>query len=539
MNLDNVTVSNYSAGLQLIRDGEPVFVSYFDRSMTSNVTEINLGGELDVNLNCVRLAASLQLVKGDESISIVRLNLDAANIESDLSGSANVKVDMAAPSPEVTAELDGHYRFYGQITFEYYLEIKFSFFFLPLDDFGFKLLDGSHILAEWEYIKGGVPKTPYMDEAIHSSTPIFATDNTYDYFITLDGTMTRTEIGEEYFFADNFADLDTEQIVDIDDHYIYVLRGDKLRRIGRVAGTERTILSGVSRVLFADRTHIYYTLSTEPNVIRKLYRSDIESNEPIFLKLSEDVTPVRMRYDRLEEYYVIQTASEELGEQFYTFTGSILMSHGVNEHKYWDNKVLSDGSIAFYRLDKDGRIAECFIRAEEKGVTHANGALSIGVTDLGLFTVIENEGEVYDYRLGLYPVGMESGGYLVVAEVNDPMTAARVATKDGITYFVDVNGEEFTIYRTDGKDVRIVAISAFSDDVDPSSLFCEIHGDWLFIYKHSNGSADVVYTIDVESLETAPYIANGNTQSFDKGAPRDVEFTVGGELSVLGVYLNI
>jgi hypothetical protein len=338
--LKHVEVADYSAGIVAIENGNPVFVPYYSKEIKSNVTEIELDGELDVSLNCVRLSASLQLTTSEENtISVVRLNLDAANITSDLSGKANVTYDASDGNVETETDLNGAYRFFGQITFEYYFEIRLSFSFLPLDDFSIKLLDSSYILAEWEYLKGGLPKTPYMDEAIHNTTPIFATDNKFDYIIGVDGTLSRSEIGKDLFLAKRFADFDTEEIVDIDDYYIYVLSGTKLRRVGRVAGTERTILVDVARVLGSDRNYIYYTSKNNENKIEKLYRSDIESDEPTFVKLPAKWQAIRMRYDHLNECYVIY-AERGAEAAYFTYTaGGALKYHGANEHKWWDNTV--------------------------------------------------------------------------------------------------------------------------------------------------------------------------------------------------------
>lgn len=540
--VDYVEVSEYYAGIHVIENGEPVFVPYFSREVKSNVTNIEFDGEFDVSLNCVRLSASLQIVKSEEEkISIVRLNLDAANVDSDLSGNVNVNIDHTNPEgSEITEEetISGSYRFYGQITFEYYFEIRLNFGFLPLDDFGIKLLDGSYILAEWEYFKGGIPKTPYKDEAIHITTPIFATDGKTEYFIDVDGNLIETEVGQDYSLADNFADLDTERIVDIDDHYIYVLSGNKLRRIGRVAGTERTILSNVSSVLYSDRNYIYYTTVGDPTRICKLYRSDIESSQPAFADLPGNYSALSMRYDNLNECYVIYSTSADGKEYYFSFDGVNLIRNNANEHKWWQKQRFDGDIMAYYSADENGILAEAFIRSENGGVTHADSALSVGISPIGLFVVNEKAGDVYNYELGLYPLGLESGAYVKIAEVSDPYVANRIAYYDGKVYFLDMDGAGFRIMKTDGKNTSAVAISEFSAELDSKSIFTEIHGDWFFVYECSAGKADVVYTIDIYSLDTAPYMAGGNTQSFDKGNPQDTDYIIGGKLDVYELYLN-
>ena len=135
--------------------------------------------------------------------------------------------------------------------FEYYFEIKLNFLVLPLDDFGIKVLDGSLIMAEWEYAKGGIPKTPYKDVASYTATSIYATDGTYQYYKDNDGLLLKGE--GEYEDALRAASIGTGEIVDIDNYYLYVLDGSSLRRVGRQAGTERTIISGVKNVLGSDR----------------------------------------------------------------------------------------------------------------------------------------------------------------------------------------------------------------------------------------------------------------------------------------------
>lgn len=542
LTLEHIETTNYSAAMYAIKDGEAIFVPYFNKETQSNVTDIRLAGELDVSLNCVRLSASLQIVKGEEVISVLRLNLDAANIESDLSGEIDVEFDTTNPlDPDVDYEgkVYGSYYFYGQVTFEFYFEIRLNFSFLPIDDFGIKLLDGSLIIAEWEYAKGGIPKTPYKDEAIHLTTPIFATDGEYEYYINLEGDLIRVENGKDYLLAPSFADLDSEEIVDIDDHYIYVLSGTKLRRIGRAAGTERTVLMNVARVVGSDRLHIYYTTAENPGQIRIYYRSDMERAQSTYLRLPTGYTALGLRYDYLRECTVIDSTYKDGTAYYFTYDGVNLIRHSGFEHANWENTVYANGSVAYYRVDAQGNIKECFIRGTDKGVTHADNALSIGISSLGIFAVIEKEGEFYDYELGLYPLGKASGAYQKIAEVNDPNAANRIVDYDGEVYFTDLDGEKLTVYKTNGVQARVVAISDLDTAAKNTAILdTEIHGDWLFLYEDGEGSVDVIYSIDVYTLDTAPYIACGNVAAFDKGAPADVSYTLGGNLNVLGVFIN-
>ena len=441
--IQNVQTTDYYAGIHAIENGEAIFVPYFGRDVQSNITTIELDGGFDVNLNCVRLSATLQLTDGKEAVSLLRLNLDAFNVETDLSGNVNVELDHTdsiIPDATVETDIDGSYYFYGQVTFEYYVYLKIHFKFLPLGDFEVKLLDGSHILAEWEYAKGGLPKTPYMDEAVHSTTPIYATDGEFEYFIDLEGDLIRVNVGSDYLLQPLYADLDSERIVDIDDHYIYVLSGDKLRRVGRDAPTERTILVGIDKVVYTDRSYIYYTTKEDPNKIDKIYRSDVSNDEPLLITLPKEYSAINMRYDYLEEYYIIYAESDKYGACYFTYDGYSLIRHGVNEHKYWSNTVFASGDIAYYSLDKDGNIVECFIRSDEHGITHADGMKSVGISDLGIFTVIERAGDVYGYELGLYPLDKSSGAYLKIAEVCDPDVANRIVCYDGEAYFIDFDG---------------------------------------------------------------------------------------------------
>ena len=108
-----------------------------------------------------------------------------------------------------------------------------------------------------------------------------------------------------------------------------------------------------------------------------------------------------------------------------------------------------------------------------------------------------------------------------------------------VAYVLDIDGALFRIMKTDGKNTITVAVSEFSAALNSKNLLAEIHGDWFFVYECSQGKADVVYTIDIHSLDIAPYIAGGNTQSYDKGAPEDIDFKMGGNLDVYELYLNI
>ena len=85
-------------------------------------------GELSVHLPSRRVFA------GKEEISAARLNLDFFNLESDLTGSVYIQDAADTQNPDLHAGLTGSYRLYGQVSFEYYLEISLRFGFLPLDN---------------------------------------------------------------------------------------------------------------------------------------------------------------------------------------------------------------------------------------------------------------------------------------------------------------------------------------------------------------------------------------------------------------------
>ena len=65
-------------------------------------------------------------------------------------------------------------------------------------------------------MKGGIPKTPYKDDAIHITTPIYATDMSVEYFTESDKDFNSIDVGEDYFNGDYLCGFDTEEIVDID-----------------------------------------------------------------------------------------------------------------------------------------------------------------------------------------------------------------------------------------------------------------------------------------------------------------------------------
>jgi hypothetical protein len=246
--LESMEMSTYSFGLQLITNGVPVFNPEYEKKIKEIKQIAKFEGELDLDLTFVRLSASLRLkFKDDNPVSIVRLNADLFSLKTDLSGEAefeyNYKNETESFTSSGSADMAGSYRFYGQVTFEYYFEIKLNFLVLPLDDFGFKVLDGSMIMAEWEYAKGGIPKTPYKDEAVYKTTAIYATDGDYHYFKDDDGTLLKST--GDYEDGLRSAIVDGGEIVDIDNYYVYVLSGSTLRRVGRQAGTERTLISGV------------------------------------------------------------------------------------------------------------------------------------------------------------------------------------------------------------------------------------------------------------------------------------------------------
>ena len=266
--VENIIALDYSAGIVMIADGVPVCRPFVDFNYDAQ-TYLSLAGEMDINVTFVRFSVGLSLNKGKESVTVLRLNLDLLELETDLSGevtiaaSENSGTNTSAES--ANAVVEGSYRVYSQCTFEYYLEIKLNFIVLPLDEFKIKIFDGTYVLAEHEFLKGGIPKTPYKDEALYYTTPIFATDGDGSYFKDSNGYLTYSSSNYEYAVYKN--KIGAEQIVDIDDHYIYVLNEENLRRVGRTAFTERTVVSDVQRVLCSDRNYIYYVTTKDENVV--------------------------------------------------------------------------------------------------------------------------------------------------------------------------------------------------------------------------------------------------------------------------------
>lgn len=539
LSMDVVESSNYLFGLQLIKDGKAVFTPYFQREFGSATYDLTLAGELDVNLNFVRIAATLKL----RELALVRLNLDLLNLETDLSGEASLSLGMNGTTinknnTSAKLDMDGAYRLYGQVTFEYYLEIRFKFGFLPLDNFGIKVLDGSLILAEWEYAKGGLPKTCYRDEALSKVTPIYATDGVTEYFKNKHNTLLQSQTG--YVDGLRAAFLDGEEVVDIDNYYVYVFDGDNLRRVGRHAGTERTVLSGVSQILGSDRNFIYYTLEGSENKIRRYYRTDYESVEPVYASLPAGWEGVRMRYDYVLDCFVIY-AENATSAAYFTYDGYYLTQHGANEHKYWDKVEYENGMIAYYSMDRDGRVTEGFVRTATGGAVHEDNVDSVGVTPLGLFIVKESKDKdaVLPYEMGIYTLEGNAPVYRTLSSISSADAASRVTYCDGMVYYTDVGEGRVRVFRTDGNTAELVFTKPFNVlEVDGETLYTEVYDGWLFIYSHERGSAKVIFTVELETLRFAPYVSNGEIAEYDRGNPEDVQFDIVGSNKVAGVFLG-
>lgn len=534
--LKSVESSDYYAGLQLIKNGVAVFAPYYEKEFIEASYLVELAGELDFSINVIRLSATLQL----KELSLVRLNVDLLNLDSDLSGEVSVSTSVNTDGDldvktEAGAKLEGAYRLYGQITFEYYLELR-SKFFLPLDDFKIKILDGSLILAEWELAKGGLPKTSYRDEAASYITPIFATDGEIDYYKGLNNAFIETDT--DFSDGRRAGFLGNEEIVDIDNNYVYVFGSGKLRRVGRTAGTERTVVLGIERIVGSDRNFIYYTFKEDPNKIRKYYRSDYESQESLLVSLPKDWKAIRMRYDYSLNCYVIYAEKNGTGAYF-TYNGTTLSQHGKNEHRYWDKKAYDNGAIAYYSLDKNNEITECFIRYPNGGVVHENNVYSIGISEQGIFIVKKLEGGVLPYEIGLYKLQDSKPVYVFLSEVADENAARRVSYYNGYGYYTDLSENKIRIFRTDGDTAEVIATKNFNYLKESKEKFySEVHESWLFVYSYQSGTAKTLMALDLNTLRQATYIEDGTNREFDKGNPTDISFTLTEEASLIGFYLS-
>lgn len=545
--LESMEMSTYSFGLQLITNGVPVFNPEYEKKIKEIKQIAKFEGELDLDLTFVRLSASLRLkFKDDNPVSIVRLNADLFSLKTDLSGEAefeyNYKNETESFTSSGSADMAGSYRFYGQVTFEYYFEIKLNFLVLPLDDFGFKVLDGSMIMAEWEYAKGGIPKTPYKDEAVYKTTAIYATDGDYHYFKDDDGTLLKST--GDYEDGLRSAIVDGGEIVDIDNYYVYVLSGSTLRRVGRQAGTERTLISGVSHVVGSDRNFIYYTTSEKSGRIMRYYRSDFESSEPVFVNLPQGWEAVRMRYDHNLNAHVIYAVHTSGTDAYFTFDGLRLTKHGSNEHAYWDTILYDNGAIAYYSMDKNGVIKECFIRYPNRGITHEDNFTSLGITPMGLVIVKEKakgseEIGVLPYEIGMYTSANSHSGFISLGEVANPDAARTASYYDGCVYITDVGESSIRVLKTDGKTTSVIGGQPYDIfGVDNGAVRAEMHDSWLFAYTYSKGSAEVFFIMDVETETYMPYLVDGAEREYDRANPNEISFTVNGDCSISALFIN-
>ena len=500
--------AEYFVGIQMVEDGVPVFDGEYYRVMKESAQELYISGESDFDINFLRAS-------GKDEISAARLNLDFFNLESDLTGTVYIKNAEDAQNPNLHAGVSGSYRLYGQVSFEYYLDIALRFDFLPLDNYSIKLIDGVLVLADWDYLKGGIPKQTYRDEAIHLSTPVSATDGEYFYYKDTDGTLKRAPVGEKYSKSEILTEIGDAEIVDIDNFYIYVLDGNRLRRVGLTGGTERTVVMNVSHVVGSDRTNLYYTLEGEENIIRSYLRMDFEGKAHKYLTLPKGYRAIRMRYDYALECNVIY-AENESGEGFYfTYDGIGLHVYGDNLHAYWNKVSYGDGIVAYYTMDEIGDITDAFIRFPDGGITYDPAVHSIGVSPLGLFVVKDNKDEnaTLPYTIGIYTVVDGHGRYVKLCEVEDKYAADRVTSEDGTSYFVDVMSGKLRICKTDGTALYPIVSPTLDVSADRDSIGSAILNDKLFVYTYAAGEVKVIYAVDVETLAEAPYLSGSAQKS--------------------------
>lgn len=532
--------AEYFVGIQMVEDGVPVFDGEYYRVLKESAQGLYISGETDFDINFLRASASLNINAGKEEISAARLNLDFFNLESDLTGSVYIQDAADTQNPDLHAGLTGSYRLYGQVSFEYYLEISLRFGFLPLDNYSVKLIDGVLVIADWEYLKGGTPKQTYRDEAIHLSTPVSATDGKYFYYKDTDGTLKRAPVGEKYEKSEILAEIEDAEIVDIDNYYLYVLDGNRLRRVGLTGGTERTVVMNVAHVVGSDRTHIYYTVEGEENVVYSYLRMDFEGKARKHLTLPKGYRAIRMRYDYALACEVIY-AENKSGEGFYfTYDGIGLGVYADNVHAYWNKISYGDNIVAYYTMEESGDVTDAFIRFPDGGITHDPLVHSIGISPLGLLVVRDNKDDnaTLPYVIGLYSVVDGHGRYTKLCEVGDKYAADRVTSEGGISYFVDVASGKLRICKTDGTALYPVVSPTMDVNADRDSLCSAILDDKLFVYTYAKGEVRVIYAIDVQTLAEAPYLSGSAQKVFDKGNPADVPFTMGSSHVIRAIYLS-
>ena len=532
--------AEYAMGMQFIKDSKAVFEGYFNRTVSSATREFYLGGEADFDMNFLRVSVSLVVKTHKERISAARLNLDFFNLESDLSGEIHITGNEAEDA-DAFAGVSGGYRLYGQVSFEYYLELKLRFLFLPLDDFGVKIMDGSIILADWDYSKGGIPKQAFRDEALDKVTSVSATDGTYFYYKDTDGTLRRVKAGNAYDKSMIFADIEGAEIVDIDNYYIYVLDGSTLRRVGLTAGTERSLLFDVNTVVGSDRSYIYYTTKDAPNTIKYFYRSDYEGREHTFLKLPRGWEAIRQRYDVALECYVIYAENGEGRGAYFTYDGFYIRENPINLHMYWNKMAYGTDVVAFYSLDRAGHLSDGFIRYTDGGVTHDTKAHSMGITPHGLFVVKDSTAEngTLPYELGVYTIENGHAKYIRLCEVASKDTANRVTYEDGVSYITDIADGKLRILKTDGTGLYPIVTALISvPEADRGKTESAILDSKLFVYTREAGETKVLYIINVETLAASPYLVGSTERVFDKAAAEDLILTMGDGYRITGVYLS-
>ena len=534
--------ADYFFGIQLVDEGVATFDTQFERDLKSGESSFEIEGECDTEVNFLRISTSLVLKNSKERISVARLNLDLFNLETDLSGKASVEKDLVTGQVTTEAEAAGAYRFFGQVTFEYHLEIKFKFSFLPLDNFSIKVMDGTLILADWEYFKGGVPKQSFRDEAIHLVTPVSASDGTYFYYKDLDGILRRMKLDDPYSESEALCDIGDAEIVDIDNYYIYVQSGDNLRRVGLTAGTERTVIPGISRVVGSDRTRIFYTEKGSENVIKSYLRIDFEGKARTYLTLPKGWMPITMRYDFNLGADVIYAETSNGASAYFVYDGFGYTMYSTDLHAYWYKVSYGDNIVGYYTNDDDGDIKDAFICFPDGGITQDDNVHSISVTPHGIFVTKDNPDEdaKNPYVIGLYTIVDGHGRYYILCDVADKYTADRVTYEDGMSYFIDVCDGKLNVIKTDGTAAYpLVSPRIDVETANLDTLECAILKDKLFLYEHKTGLSKVIYTVDVKTLIESPYLEGAQNRVFDKGAPEDITYAMGSKHTMSSIYLSV
>lgn len=541
LNIQKTEEADYFMGIHILEDGSPVFNGQFSRTVKEETKILEISGETDVEINFLRVSVSLLVQNHKEKVAVTRLNIDLFNLSSDLSGDIKVVHDGVSDETTKSIDVSGAYRFFGQITFEYYLEIKLKFSFLPIENFSFKLMDGTLLLSDWEYFKGGIPKQAYRDEAIHKSTPVSATDGEYFYYKDLDGILRRKELDSDFSNSIALSDIGNAEIVDIDNYYIYVQSENNLRRVGLTAGTERTVIPGISRVVGSNRTHIFYTEIGSENVIKEYLRMDFEGKAKNYLTLPRQWHPISMRYDYNLNADIIYAEKSDGSSAYFVYDGAGFLQYSTNTHAYWYKINFNDDITAYYTKDDDGDILDAFITFSDGGITQDDNVHSIGVTPLGIFVTKDNphveSGK--PYVMGLYTIVDGHGRYYRLCDIDDKYAANRVTHEGDMSYFVDVSDDKLNIFKTDGTAAYPIVspmIEVTTKNLD--TLECAILKDKLFIYEHSVGHTKVIYTVDVKTLIESPYLLGQQHRVFDKGEPDHMTFEMGSDHAMTAIYLS-